>query len=83
MLNFEELVALFNEQSQTVKTNLTGILSLIKDGKIPTESAISDLDTSFVILNERYEAVYSFAKSEMNEEELPPLGSSMHSNKIS
>ena len=69
-----DLIRSFNEQSEKVRNCLTDLLDIIKDGRVPSSEAMSDLDCFVGVLNTKYDAIYAMAQDAISAEELPEKG---------
>lgn len=69
-----DLIASFDEQSDRVKSCLTDLLDIVKDGCVPSPESMSSLDGYITELHTRYDAVYAMARNIISSEELPENG---------
>lgn len=72
-----DLFASFHEQSDNVKHQLTNLLDIVKDGRVPSPEAMSTLDICVTDLNNKYDTIFEVAQSTLSAEELPENGVSI------
>ena len=72
-----DLISSFNEQSDKVKNCLIDLLDIVKDGRVPSSKAMSDLESCITELRTRYDAVYTSAQDTISAEELPENGAAV------
>lgn len=75
--DINELISLFNQQADYIKNCLTDLFVIVSDGRIPSRDDINVLVTEMDVLNNRYDEIYQYAKENVIEEELPPMGSNV------
>ncbi len=69
-----DLITAFDVQSDKAKICLADLLTIVKDGRVPSLEAMSDLDRCITELHTRYDAVYEMARDTIPAEELPEKG---------
>ena len=70
-MNIEELFQDFDLYAEKSKTQLTGMLSVISEGKVPSRESVSQLDLSIANLRVKYESVVQAAKDQLTDDEMP------------
>lgn len=73
-ISVAELLTSFNEQADRVKTCLTDLLTVVKDGRVPAAEAMSGLNNDVEDLHARYDAIYAAARDTVSADELPAHG---------
>lgn len=74
---FGHVVAEFYRMADGVKEQLSNILNLLEDGRVPDQKSISEFDAAMERLQEQYDAVYSLTQSMVADGELPTEGCSI------
>jgi len=77
-LNIDELLNEFNQCAENSKHHLEKMLSIISDGKIPSLEEKQGFDQALDSLSSIYEYACEIAKKELQSDELPEEGSSIH-----
>ena len=75
--NIDSLIEEFQQQSKQVKEDLTELLIVVADGKVPEADAMKTLTSEVDQLRYQYEVIYQFAKESVYKDELPTFGSSV------
>ncbi|MDD3417845.1 MAG: hypothetical protein PHY47_28300, partial [Lachnospiraceae bacterium] len=70
-------VDLFEQQVSEIKKQLTNLLVIVSDGRIPDSDDMSSLDIDVKKLTEKYNLIYEMTKENVLPDELPELGSSV------
>ena len=70
-MRIETLFDAFTQYAETSKSQLETMLSLISDGKIPTEESVKDLHSTIDCLRDKYSSIYHAALEQLPAEEMP------------
>ena len=70
-MNIEELFQDFDLYAEKSKNQLTGMLAVISEGKVPSRESVSQLDLSIANLRVKYESVVQAASSQLDDDEMP------------
>lgn len=74
-LNIDELLKEFNTYADSSKSKLEEMLAVISNGKIPSITDRQELDHVIECLCDKYETVCVAAERELQEDEIPEVGS--------
>lgn len=69
-----DLIASFDEQSSKVTLHLTGILDIVKEGRIPSENDMFTMNASMADLRTKYDDIYELAQEFVSADEFPEKG---------
>lgn len=69
--DINNLIAEFNHDALDVKSRLTGILTVVTEGRVPSKAEMTVLDTGVLSLQEKYARICDVTKSIVSEDELP------------
>jgi hypothetical protein len=73
----DNLITEFNQLSASVKNQLTDLLVIISDGKVPSAEKMKAFDSDMSNLSHQYEEICENAKMILDTDELPEEGSSI------
>ncbi|MCD8120268.1 MAG: hypothetical protein LUE29_12480 [Lachnospiraceae bacterium] len=74
--NIEELLYEFQASADDSGGMLRKILSVVSEGRVPSEAEVEKLDECIGKLRGQYSAIYSYAVERVSEEEMPAEGAS-------
>ena len=71
----EDLFQEFDQIADSSKSRIQTLLSVITEGKVPSKSAVDDLEISIFSLQDKYDSIYAVAKEVLGPDEMPEKGS--------
>lgn len=74
--NIDSLFQDFNRYAEESRTQLSGMLSVISEGRAPSRQDVDKLDVSISQLRAKYDLIYQAAADQLPDEEMPNDGSS-------
>lgn len=75
--SISDLIASFDEQSDKVKLYLTDLLDVVKEGRVPSEDALSTMNAGMANLRTRYDAIYKMAQEIVPVDDIPENGAAV------
>lgn len=76
--DIELLFNSFNQQVSNIKNQLTTLLVMVSDGKVPSEDIMSEFNTDMDSLRIRYNDIYMAVKDIVSDDEVPAEGESVN-----
>ena len=67
----EDLFQEFDQIADSSKSRIQTLLSVITEGKVPSKSAVDDLEISIFSLQDKYDSIYAVAKEVLGPDEMP------------
>lgn len=77
--DINNLITDFNHEALEVKSRLTGILTVVTEGRVPSIAEMSFLDSDVLLLQKKYTRICDETKSIVSEDELPRENSPVNS----
>lgn len=76
--DIEVLLNAFNQQAGNIKKQLTTLLAMVSDGRVPPEKAISSFNVDVESLRTKYDDIYEATRSIIGEEKMPAKGNNIN-----